>query len=86
MTKITVDQRKLKSNVDEQNQKLAEVFDKINTVFLKNSQILKSASRIYKFVEENPLKKYVPKSRRYKNLPYEEYENEFIMYYRICKK
>lgn len=80
-----MDHRKFKSNVNRQNEKLAEIFDKMNHVSIKNIQILKSASKIFKFVENNPLRNYVPKTQKYKNVSYEEYENEFMMYYRFYK-
>lgn len=81
---VSVDHRKLKSNVNRQNERLSEIFDKMNNVSLKNMQILKSASKIFKFIESNPLRNYVPKTQKYKNVSYEEYENEFKMYYKFC--
>lgn len=52
---------------------------------MKNTQILRFASKIFTFIENNPLKNYVPKTQKYKNISFEEYESEFMMFYRICK-
>lgn len=69
----------------ENRKEILEIFDNITVKFVSVKSLLSNANQIYKFALNNPLKKFIDPLQKYENKSYIEYENEFMLYYKMIK-
>lgn len=62
---------------------VAEIMDKTTIMCSNTKEILNNIERYYTFLIENPLRKYIPKTKMFDSLTYFDYEREFLLYYNI---
>ncbi|XP_053676529.1 augmin complex subunit dgt5 [Anopheles nili] len=63
--------------------KICEMLDKIDAITSCTRQMLERARTYYNFVLANNLRKYVPATKLFNGRSFQEYENEYLMYYRM---
>lgn len=66
-----------------QIENVAEIMDKTTMICSNTKEILNNIERYYKFMKENPMRKYVPKTKLFDGLTYYDYEREFLLYYNM---
>lgn len=62
---------------------ITSMFDNIIKRNVDLRSLLRNIELIFKFIMENPLKKFMDPQRKYENKTFAEYENEFMLYYRM---
>jgi len=80
----TVDPHHLKLKARRQHDEIVQYLDNIESLGVKTEHRLQKAKRIYQFILDNPLSKYVPPKRSFNNASYADYESEFNLYYRMA--
>lgn len=70
----------------QQNDSLAEVTDETSAICTNIYRTFENIERTTKFISENPLSKWVPKKETFNGKTYQEYEREFMMYYKMIQK
>lgn len=83
---ILVDVNELNRKFSDQREILRELIDQINIVNDLTKDSFNKAFSYFKFITQNPLRKYVPSSVKFDGCNYQTLENEFLLYYRILKK
>lgn len=58
-----------------------EFSDKISFLHDVAEKNIINCADLLKFIQQNPLKKFVPSTTRFNGRPYSDYENEFTMHY-----
>lgn len=81
-----VDEAKLSTKKNQQNESLAELTDETFAICANIKRIFCTIDRYMKFIKENPLSKFVPKTDIFNGKTYQEYEREFLMYYKMIEK
>ncbi|KAL7037397.1 hypothetical protein ACKWTF_009194 [Chironomus riparius] len=76
----------LQKQRDENCEEISSTFDEISRLNVSIKSNLKNINRLYSFALENPLKKFVPKSKKFDGKSYESYEKEYMLYYKMVKK
>lgn len=80
---IRVDADKFNQMKRQQMEKLTEILDGTGNVQKVTADILRRLQIYMKFLIDNPLQKFVRKSRVFNGRSYQEYETEFMMYYNM---
>lgn len=78
-----VDPHDLRLKASRQHEEIDQLLDNLMAIGVKTQLQLEKAERIYQFLLENPLRRYVPPSKRYNNGSFADYESEFNLYYRM---
>ncbi|XP_055609089.1 augmin complex subunit dgt5 [Uranotaenia lowii] len=65
------------------HQKISELLDEIEAISGSTKQTIAKSRIYYNFVLANALRKYVPPNKLFNGRNYREYENEYLMYYRM---
>ncbi|XP_017039227.1 augmin complex subunit dgt5 [Drosophila ficusphila] len=81
---LIVDPHDLRLKANRQHEEIDQLLDNLMAIGVKTQLQLEKAERIYHFLLENPLRRYVPPSRRYNNGSFADYESEFNLYYRMA--
>ncbi|KAH8407460.1 hypothetical protein KR222_001470, partial [Zaprionus bogoriensis] len=81
---LIVDPHDLKLRARRQHEEITQLLDNIEALDVRAQLQLQKAERNYRFILDNPLRKYIPPTRRYNNATYADYESEFNLYYRIA--
>ncbi|XP_055303425.1 augmin complex subunit dgt5 isoform X2 [Sitodiplosis mosellana] len=81
-----VDETKLKMQQSQQNDTLAETTDETTAICANIHRTHQNIQRYIRFIDENPLSKWVPKKETFNGKTYQEYEREFMMYYKMIQK
>lgn len=68
---------------NENSKEISNMFDNIAKRNVNLTTLLRNVELIYKFIMENPLRKFMDPNRKYENKTFAEYENEYILYYRM---
>lgn len=68
---------------NQQTDTLAKLTDETSAIFANIHEIFCDVDRSLNFIKENPLRKWVPKSESFNGKSYEEYEREYMMYYKM---
>uniref|UniRef100_A0A182MIX1 STAT transcription factor protein interaction domain-containing protein n=1 Tax=Anopheles culicifacies TaxID=139723 RepID=A0A182MIX1_9DIPT len=63
--------------------KICELLDKIDTLTNSSRQMMEKVRTYYNFVFANNMRKYVPSTKLFNGRNFREYENEYLMYYRM---
>uniref|UniRef100_A0A182RAA0 Uncharacterized protein n=1 Tax=Anopheles funestus TaxID=62324 RepID=A0A182RAA0_ANOFN len=63
--------------------KICELLDKIETLTNNSRQTMDKVRLYYNFALANNMKKYVPSTKLFNGRNFREYENEYLMYYRM---
>uniref|UniRef100_A0A182QYH7 Uncharacterized protein n=1 Tax=Anopheles farauti TaxID=69004 RepID=A0A182QYH7_9DIPT len=63
--------------------KICEMLDKIETLTNCAQQTAETVRKYYNFALANSLRKFVPSTKLFASRSYREYENEYLMYYRM---
>lgn len=71
---------------NQQNESLAELTDETLAICANIHRIFRTIDRYMEFIKENPLSKLVPKTEIFNGKTYQEYEREFMMYYKMIEK
>lgn len=71
---------------NQQNELLAELTDETFAICSNIHRIFHTIDRYMKFIKENPLSKLVPATDIFNGKTYQEYEREFMMYYKMIEK
>lgn len=82
---ISVDEAKLTIRKNQQNDILAELTDETSAIVANIHQIFRTIESYVSFLNENPLRKLVPKTQTFNGRTYEEYEREYMMYYKMIQ-
>lgn len=80
---IVVDMTRLDDMKRRQIEAITEILDETQRIGQINKAVLQRLQKYMDFLKENPLRKYIPKSRLFNGRCYQEYEDEFMMYYNI---
>ncbi|XP_017069399.1 augmin complex subunit dgt5 [Drosophila eugracilis] len=80
---LIVDPHDLRLKASRQHEEIDQLLDNLMAIGVKTQLQLEKAERIYHFLLENPLRRYVPPGNLYKNGSYADYEAEFNLYYRM---
>lgn len=83
---ISVDEAKLCAKRKQQNESLAELSDETSAMCANIHRIFDTIDRYMKFIKENPLRKLVPNTETFNGKTYQDYEREFMMYYKMIEK
>uniref|UniRef100_A0A336LQZ8 CSON012277 protein n=1 Tax=Culicoides sonorensis TaxID=179676 RepID=A0A336LQZ8_CULSO len=59
---------------------ITEYFDKISFLLEVTGKNINTCNELFKFMKENPLKKFVPSGSLFNGRPYSDYDKEFSMY------
>lgn len=70
----------------QQNDTLAEMTDETSAICANIHRIIHNIERYKQFINENPLGKWIPKEETFNGKTYQEYEREFMMYYKMIQK
>ncbi|XP_043644016.1 augmin complex subunit dgt5 [Drosophila teissieri] len=81
---LIVDPHDLRLKAGRQHEEIDQLLDNLMAIGVKTQLQLEKAERIYQFLLENPLRRYVPPSKRYNNGSFADYESEFNLYYRMA--
>lgn len=83
---ISVDKDKLTLMKNQQNDALAELTDDTSAIIANIHEIFYDVDRYINFIKENPLRKWVPKSESFNGKSYDDYEREYMMYYKMIQR
>lgn len=78
-----VDPHDLRLKASRQQDEMDQLLDNMLAIGVKTQLQLDKAERIYRFLLDNPLRRFVPPSKRHNNGCYADYESEFNLYYRM---
>ncbi|ALC41445.1 dgt5 [Drosophila busckii] len=81
---LIVDPHNLKLKARRQHEEMAQLLDNIETLGVKTQHQLVRAERVYRFLLDNPMRRYMPPKKLFNKLPFEAYESEFNLYYRLA--
>ncbi|BFG05227.1 augmin complex subunit dgt5 [Drosophila madeirensis] len=81
---IIVDPHDLKLKARRQHEEIEQKLDSLMAIGMKSKLMLQKAERIYHFILENPLQRYVPPTKLFSNGTFSDYESEFNLYYRMA--
>ncbi|XP_016930138.3 augmin complex subunit dgt5 [Drosophila suzukii] len=81
---LIVDPHDLRLKANRQHEEIDQLLDNLMAIGVKTQLQLEKAERIYHFLLENPLRRYVPPGKRYNNGSFGDYESEFNLYYRMA--
>ncbi|EDV56304.1 augmin complex subunit dgt5 [Drosophila erecta] len=81
---LIVDPHDLRLKASRQHEEIDQLLDNLMAIGVKTQLQLEKAERIYQFLLENPLRRYVPPSKRYNSGSFADYESEFNLYYRMA--
>ncbi|XP_016983880.1 augmin complex subunit dgt5 [Drosophila rhopaloa] len=81
---LIVDPHDLRLKASRQHEEIDHLLDNLMAIGVKTELQLKKAERIFHFLLENPLRRYVPPGKRYNNGSFGDYESEFNLYYRMA--
>ena len=80
---FSVDEAKIKAMKIKQNDDLTRLMDEAAVIGSNTLEIMNTNSRYFKFLLENPLRKFIPKSKLFNGLTYPDFEREFMLYYNM---
>lgn len=83
---FSVDESKLTLRKSQQNDALAEITDEAGAICTNIHRIYRNIGRYIHFITENPLSKFVPRTETFNGKTYQEYEQEYMMYYKMIQK
>lgn len=75
----------LKTQRDLNREAICELLDEISKTNVQTKSFLREMEVLYQYLLANPLKKFVPSSRKFDGKTYKEYENDFNLYYKMIK-
>lgn len=70
---------------DENSKEISTMIDEISKLNVAIKVNLNTINSLYKFALENPLRKFIPKTKKVDGKPYEYYEKEYMLYYQMIK-
>lgn len=71
---------------NQQNDILAELTDETSAICANIHEIFRNIEGYINYINENPLRKWVPKTEMFNGKTYEDYEREYMMYYKMIQK
>ncbi|XP_022224635.2 augmin complex subunit dgt5 [Drosophila obscura] len=80
---LIVDPHDLKLKARRQHEEIEQKLDSLMAIAVKSKIYLQKADRIYRFILDNPLQRYVPPTKLFSNGTFSDYESEFNLYYRM---
>jgi hypothetical protein len=75
----------LKKQRDLNREAISELLDEISKTNVRTKSCLRELEVLYQYLLTNPLKKFVPSSKKFDGKTYKEYENDFSLYYKMIK-
>ena len=75
----------LKKRHDANRESIAELLDEIAKTNCITMKFLKEMGILYQYLLTNPLKRFIPVSRKFDGKSFKEYENIFSLYYKMVK-
>lgn len=69
--------------LNENSKEITLMLDNIAKRNVNLKSLLRNVELIYKFIIENPLKKFIDPHLKYENKTFVEYENEYMLYYKM---
>ncbi|XP_064548033.1 augmin complex subunit dgt5 [Drosophila montana] len=81
---LIVDPHDLKLKARRQHEEIVQLLDNIESLGEKTQHQLHRIERIFRFIVDNPMRQYVPPTKRFNNANFAVYESEFNLYYRIA--
>ncbi|KAL9913463.1 augmin complex subunit dgt5 [Glossina fuscipes] len=79
-----VDISALKLKAKQEHDRIAELLDKIHDTTNNTMHQLERLNKLYDFIIANPLRHFIPITKKFNNQSYCEYEAEFELYYRMA--
>lgn len=70
----------------ENSTQIAAWFDEITKMNVSIKSHLRAFATVIEFAISNPCRKYVPKTKRFEGKPYEWFEKEYMLYYKMLKR
>lgn len=83
MKPIEIDEEQLAKMKCRQIEEITEIIDETTHIAQIRDVCLQRLGKYMEFLKTNPLRKYIPKSRLFNGRSYQEYEEEFMLYYNI---
>ncbi|KAH8253516.1 hypothetical protein KR032_005893 [Drosophila birchii] len=80
---LIVDPHDLRLKASRQQDEMDQLLDNMHAIGVKTQLQWDRAERIYRFLLDNPLRRFVPPSKRHNNGSFADYESEFNLYYRM---
>ncbi|XP_053688265.1 augmin complex subunit dgt5 [Sabethes cyaneus] len=80
---VTVDDDQYRQLWQANHEKICEYLDETEALLGNAQQVIEKSRTYYNFVLANALRKYVPPEKLFNGRNYREYENEYMMYYRM---
>jgi len=68
---------------DANREAISELLDEITKINVHTASLLRESNDLYNYAVTNPLKKFVPPTRKFDGKTYIEFESEFMLYYRM---
>lgn len=68
------------------NDALAELSDETSALFANTNRIFDNIQRYFHYIYDNPLSKFMSTTETFNGKTYQEYEREFMMYYKMIQK
>lgn len=75
----------LEKRHDANRESIAELLDEITNTNCLTMKFLKEMGVLYQYLLTNPLKRFIPVSRKFDGKSFKEYENIFSLYYKMVK-
>ncbi|XP_017019786.1 augmin complex subunit dgt5 [Drosophila kikkawai] len=81
---LIVDPHDLRLKASRQQDEMDQLLDNMQAIGVKIQLQRDRAERIYRFLLDNPLRRFVPPSKRHNNGSFADYESDFNLYYRMA--
>lgn len=69
-----------------QNEVLSGIFDEISIIGSSGDESIRQAEKYLKFLQTNPMRKYISRKRLVNGKCYADFEKEFMMYYDMIQR
>jgi hypothetical protein len=80
-----VDFDALEQQHDENCEEISSMLDSITRFNVQTNSHLRNMSALYEYGLTNPLRKFIPPSKKYLEKTYSEYEKDYMLYYNMIK-
>ncbi|EDW77100.1 uncharacterized protein Dwil_GK22108 [Drosophila willistoni] len=80
---LIVDPHDLKLKSRRQNDEITELLDNMKAIGAKTQYQVQKVERLAKFIQDNPMRRYVPPTKRYNNASFNDFESEYTLYLRM---
>lgn len=84
--KFTGNDQQLKEEQQQYANETVELIDKMAVIDVIIDRKLMVAQKYYRFLSQNPLGKFIPKGKTFNGRSFQDYEEEFLLYYNMLQR